>query len=66
MEENYSGKILISNSSIVMDYFNRTVILIVEHDNQGAFGLVLNKRQEASIGEVIQGIPKHVSRNLLI
>ncbi len=39
---------------------------MVEHDNQGAFGLVLNKRQEASIGEVIQGIPDHVSRNSLI
>lgn len=45
MEETYNGKILISNSSIVMDYFNQTVILMVEHDNQGAFGLVLNKNK---------------------
>ncbi|EMF81827.1 hypothetical protein LEP1GSC188_0935 [Leptospira weilii serovar Topaz str. LT2116] len=66
MEETYNGKILISNSSIVMDYFNQTVILMVEHDNQGAFGLILNKKQKVSIGDVIQGIPDHVSRTLPI
>ncbi|MDV6234383.1 YqgE/AlgH family protein [Leptospira ellisii] len=66
MEESYNGKILISNSSIVMDYFNQTVILMVEHDKQGAFGLVLNKRQEAFIGDVIQGVPDHLSKNFPI
>ncbi|PKA17384.1 YqgE/AlgH family protein [Leptospira haakeii] len=60
MENGFSGKVLISNSSIVTDYFNRTVILMVEHDQSGAFGLVLNKKMDVALSEVIQGIPEGI------
>src|SRR3954454_15317153 len=33
------------------DYFHRTVILMVEHSEQGAFGLVLNRPSETTVGE---------------
>src|SRR5262249_25127023 len=33
------------------DYFHRTVILVVEHNDQGAFGLVLNRPSETTVGE---------------
>ncbi|EMK00526.1 YqgE/AlgH family protein [Leptospira sp. WS58.C1] len=60
MENGFGGKVLISNSSIVTDYFNRTVILMVEHDHAGAFGLVLNKKMDVALSDVIQGIPEGI------
>ena len=33
------------------DYFHRTVILMVEHAEEGAFGLVLNRPSETTVGE---------------
>jgi putative transcriptional regulator len=34
------------------DYFHRTVVLVVEHSEQGAFGLVLNRSSDTTVGEV--------------
>ena len=46
------GKLLIASPSLP-DWFRRTVILIVEHSEEGAFGLVLNRRSEATVGEAV-------------
>ncbi|KQT24001.1 transcriptional regulator [Chryseobacterium sp. Leaf405] len=40
----YKGKILISTPDITGDIFSRSVVLIIEHNEQGAFGLILNKK----------------------
>jgi putative transcriptional regulator len=45
-----AGKLLIASPSMP-DYFNRTVILVVEHNEHGAFGLVLNRASETTVGE---------------
>jgi putative transcriptional regulator len=50
MAESLNGKLLIAAPSMG-DYFHRTVILVVEHSEQGAFGLVLNRPSETSVGE---------------
>jgi putative transcriptional regulator len=34
------------------DYFRRAVVLVVEHNDEGAFGLVLNQPSESTVGEV--------------
>jgi putative transcriptional regulator len=34
------------------DYFRRTVVLMVEHNDEGAFGLVLNRASEATLADV--------------
>ena len=41
------GKILIANSSLRNSYFAETVILVLEHDNSGAFGLILNRPEKS-------------------
>ncbi|HZK50770.1 MAG TPA: YqgE/AlgH family protein, partial [Actinomycetota bacterium] len=46
------GKLLIASPSLP-DWFRRTVILMVEHSEEGAFGLVLNRRSEATVGEAV-------------
>ena len=50
MAESLSGKLLIASPSMP-DYFHRTVILVVEHSENGAFGLVLNRPSETTVGE---------------
>ena len=50
MAESLSGQLLIASPSMA-DYFRRTVLLVVEHTPDGAFGLVLNRPSEATVGE---------------
>jgi putative transcriptional regulator len=46
--ESLSGRLLIASPSMP-DYFHRTVILVVEHADEGAFGLVLNRPSETTV-----------------
>ena len=50
MAESLSGQLLIASPSMA-DYFRRSVVLVVEHTPDGAFGLVLNKPSESTVGE---------------
>ena len=43
MKKSYKGKLLIATPDISGDIFSRSVILIAEHNDNGAFGLMLNK-----------------------
>ncbi|MDL1914108.1 MAG: YqgE/AlgH family protein [Bergeyella sp.] len=52
----YKGKILISTPDISGDIFSRTVVLVIDHNENGAFGLILNKKNReasASIGKIL-------------
>lgn len=44
MNYSYKGKILISTPDISGDIFSRSVVLVIEHNENGAFGLILNKK----------------------
>ena len=44
MNYSYKGKILISTPDISGDIFSRSVVLVVDHNENGAFGLILNKK----------------------
>lgn len=46
MNYSYKGKILISTPDISGDIFSRSVVLIVDHNEEGAFGLILNKKNK--------------------
>lgn len=46
MSISYKGKILISNPSNFADMFSRSVVLIIDHDHNGAFGLILNRKND--------------------
>jgi putative transcriptional regulator len=48
--ESLARKLLIASPSM-SDYFHRTVILVIEHTEEGAFGLVLNRPSETTVGE---------------
>ncbi len=48
------GHFLISEADLMDPNFHRTVILIVHHNKEGAFGLVLNRKLDLALGEVAQ------------
>jgi len=50
--ESLRGKLLIASPALP-DWFQRTVILIVEHAEEGAFGLVLNRPSETTVEEAV-------------
>lgn len=46
MNNSYKGKIIISTPDISGDIFSRSVVLIIDHTQEGAFGLILNKKNQ--------------------
>ncbi len=65
MTESLSGRLLIASPSMP-DYFHRTVILVVEHADQGAFGLVLNRPSETTVGEASPELAELIGDDHLI
>jgi putative transcriptional regulator len=61
MVDSQKGKILIAAPSL-FDFFRRTVVLIVEHTEQGAFGVVLNRRADADVAELVPDLGPLVER----
>ena len=47
------GQLLIAGPGLVDPNFWRTVVLIVEHSEEGALGLVLNRPSETTVGEAV-------------
>ena len=43
ISENYKGKLLISSPEIAGDLFDKSIILICEHDASGTTGFIINK-----------------------
>jgi putative transcriptional regulator len=52
MDESLRGKLLIASPALVDPNFARTVVLITEHTEEGAMGVVLNRPSETSVEEV--------------
>ncbi|HET8976389.1 MAG TPA: YqgE/AlgH family protein [Solirubrobacterales bacterium] len=51
MADSLSGQLLIASPSM-SDQFRRAVVLMIEHNEEGAFGLVLNQPSDSTVGEV--------------
>lgn len=47
------GKLLLDGGTLQGSFFHRTVLLICEHNAEGAFGLVLNRAAGNKVGEVL-------------
>lgn len=57
-----AGRLLISEPFMGDYYFGRSVVLLVEHNEEGSFGVVLNKLIEAPINDVLKGLPPFDSK----
>ena len=56
--ESIRGQLLIAGPGLVDPNFQRTVVLIVEHTDEGAFGLVLNRPSETTVGEAVDELDR--------
>jgi putative transcriptional regulator len=55
MSDSLRGQLLIASPALIDPNFRRTVVLVVAHDEDGAVGLVLNRRTDA---EVVEAVPE--------
>lgn len=51
------GKILISEPLLMDYYFKRSVVLLAEHNDEGSFGVIMNKPLSVKINEVVKDFP---------
>src|SRR5438094_8860112 len=47
------GQLLLDSGQLRGSFFQRTVVLICQHDAEGAFGLVLNRSSGNNLGEML-------------
>ena len=59
------GKILISEPLLMDYFFKRSVILLAEHNEEGSFGVIINKPVKANFNEVIRDFPEFKTRLFL-
>ena len=53
MEHKYgAGSFLIANPVLPDPNFSRTVVLLCNHDKQGSFGLVVNRKSDLKVPEI--------------
>src|SRR5438132_980288 len=50
------GQLLIAGPRLLDPNFWRTVVLVVQHDDEGAFGLVLNRPSDTTIGDAVSAL----------
>jgi putative transcriptional regulator len=53
MEESLRGKLLVASPALLDPNFARTVVLITEHSDEGAMGIVLNRPSDAAVDAVV-------------
>jgi putative transcriptional regulator len=51
--DSLAGQFLIASPSIHDPNFRRTVVFVTAHTDEGAVGLILNRRSETSVGEAV-------------
>ena len=52
------GKILISEPFLIDYYFKRSVVLLAEHNEDGTFGLIINKPVDIALSDVLHDFPE--------
>ena len=55
MDESTRGKLLIA-TPVVGDFFHRTVVLMIEHSDEGAVGVVLNRPSEVRVADAVPSL----------
>ena len=53
MDESLRGKLLLASPTLLDPNFVRTVVLIAEHTEEGAMGLVLNRPAASTVAEAV-------------
>ena len=55
------GQLLIDGNNLAGSFFSRTVVLLCQHNKEGAFGLVLNRSMDKTVGEmIVEDLPERI------
>lgn len=60
------GQLLLDGGNLTGSFFQRAVVLICQHDRDGAFGLVLNRKSGGKVGELIVADMPDALRDLAV
>src|SRR5512141_2450242 len=64
--QSLKGQLLLDSGQLSGSFFHRTVVLICQHDPEGAFGLVLNRPTDNKVGEaLVADLPELVKEQTL-
>ena len=55
MSDSTRGKLLVA-TPVVGDFFHRTVVLVIEHSDEGAVGVVLNRPSEVLVADAVPAL----------
>lgn len=64
--ESLQGKLLLSGGRLFDPNFRQTVVLIVQHDADGAMGVVLNRPLEVTVAEAVPALASLVQPDELL
>jgi len=60
------GQIILDGGKLHGSFFHRSVVLICQHDAEGAFGLILNRSTENKVGQaLVANLPAKVKQQSL-
>ena len=60
------GQFILDNGRLRGSFFHRTVILICQHDSEGAFGLIINRATKNKVGDaLVAKLPETVKEEAL-
>jgi putative transcriptional regulator len=60
------GQLLIAGPTLLDPNFWRAVVLVVEHTEEGALGLVLNRPSETTVGDAVPGLKELIDEDELL
>ncbi|MBK9291041.1 MAG: YqgE/AlgH family protein [Bacteroidetes bacterium] len=55
------GRVLIAEPLLDEFYFGRSVVLLIEHSDEGSFGLVMNKPSGLMLNDIVSDLPEFPS-----
>ena len=55
MNDSLRGRLLIASPALA-DFFRRSVVLVIEHTEEGAMGVVLNRPSDATVSEAVPAL----------
>lgn len=61
-----AGQLLVSLPSMQGDYFSHTVTLLIEHNEDGAFGLVINKPLDLELSDLLVDSELHCPEGIRV
>jgi putative transcriptional regulator len=65
VSQTLSGHLLIAAPSL-FDYFRRTVVLVIEHTEEGAMGVVLNRESETRVADAVPQLAELAGQDDLV